>query len=257
MTEWQFISLEAADGLLTLTLKRPPVNVLNIALLDELARALDQAAGDASLRVLLLTGEGAKFFSAGVDVAEHTAEHVAAMLTAFHGVLRRLRDFPLPTVAALNGAALGGGLELALACDMLLSVEGAQLGQPEIRLGVLAPVAAILLPRLLPPALANELLLGGGTLEAAEALRYGLLNRVYPRASFAADVAAFVQPLLQLSRAAQLHNKQAIRAADGKAFDAALSLLEGRYLNELMATTDAHEGIAAFLEKRAPRWQHR
>ena len=254
---FQFLDCRLAEGLLTLTLKRPPANVLNIAMLEELGRALDAAAGDAAVRVLLLTGQGEKFFSAGVDVADHSAERVAEMLKAFHGAVRRLRDFPLPTVAALNGAALGGGLELALACDMLLAVEGAQLAQPEIRLGVFAPVAAILLPRLLPPALANEMLLGGASLDAAEAQRHGLVNRVLPRASFGADAAAFVQPYLALSRAAQAQNKRAIRAAADRPFDAALAALESRYLNELMATDDAQEGIAAFLEKRAPQWRHR
>lgn len=256
MAEFNFLDYSADDGLLTITLKRPPVNVLNIAMLAELGRALDAAAADASVRVLLLTGQGEKFFSAGVDVADHTSERVEEMFTAFHGALRRLRDFPVPTVAALNGSALGGGLELALACDMLLAVDGAQLGQPEIRLGVFAPVAAILLPRLLPPAVANEMLLGGAPLDAAAALRYGLLNRVLPRASFAADVAAFLQPYLQLSRAAQVQNKCALREAGGKSFDAALALLERRYLHELMATADAQEGIAAFLEKRVPLWRH-
>ncbi len=255
-THFQFLDHLCADGLLTLTLKRPPVNVLDIALLDELGRALDLAAADASVRVLLLTGQGEKFFSAGVDVADHTPERVEEMLRVFHGVIRRLRDFPVPTLAALNGAALGGGLELALACDMRLAAEGVQLGQPEIRLGVFAPVATILLPRLLPPAVAHEMLLGGASLDAAAALRYGLLNRVLPRAGFAAAVAAFVQPYLQLSRAAQVQNKRALREADSQSFDAALALLERRYLHELMATADAQEGIAAFLEKRVAQWRH-
>ena len=171
MNESKFVVSCLADGLLTLTLRRSPVNVLNVALLHELASLLDEAAQDASVRVLLLTGAGEKFFSAGVDVAEHTADHAATMLKAFHRVTRQLHDFPLPTVVALNGSALGGGLELALACDMIVAVEDAQFGQPEIRLGVLAPVAAILLPRLLPPALANEMLLGGAAIDAATALQ--------------------------------------------------------------------------------------
>ncbi|MBP9218181.1 MAG: enoyl-CoA hydratase/isomerase family protein [Sterolibacterium sp.] len=255
--KFHFLDTHYSDGLLTITLRRPPLNVLNMALFDELSRVLAVAAEDASLRLLLLTGEGTKFFSAGVDIAEHEAAQVADMLAAFHGVVRRLRDFPLPTVAALNGSALGGGLELVLACDLRVAAADALLGQPEIRLGVFAPVAAILLPRLLPSALAHELLFSGGTLTADEARHYGLLNRVFPAAQFAAGLAAFVQPLCVLSRAAQMQNKRAIRAAEGMAFDAALVALERRYLDELMATRDAHEGIAAFLDKRAPCWTHR
>ncbi|WP_197706865.1 enoyl-CoA hydratase/isomerase family protein [Sterolibacterium denitrificans] len=253
----QWLAVDLSDGLLKLTLDRPPVNVLNITLLNALAAVLGQAAADARVRVLLLTARGERYFSAGVEVAEHGAAQVEEMLAAFHDVARRLRAFPLPTLAALNGSALGGGLELALACDMRLAVADAQLGQPEIRLGVFAPVAAILLPRLLPPGLAHEMLLGGRLLESSDALRFGLLNRVWPREAFDAGVAEFLAPCLQLSRAAQLHNKRALRAAQGQPFDAALSLLERQYLDELMATHDAHEGIAAFLEKRVPQWRNR
>lgn len=257
MTDTPWIEHALTEGLLTLTLKRPPVNVLNIALLDELARVLSGAAQDTSVRVLCLTGEGEKFFSAGVDVADHTAERVADMLPLFHRVVRQLRDFPVPTLAALNGSALGGGLELALACDMIVAVDSAQLGQPEIRLGAFAPVATLLLPRVLPPVLANEMLLGGVCMDVRVALRHGLLNRVFPRASFNSDVAAYLQHWLALSRAAQVCNKQALRAAQSSSFDTVLTLLEQKYLQDLMATEDAREGINAFLEKRAPQWRHR
>ncbi len=256
MDDFAFLDTKFVDGLLTLTLKHPPVNVLNIAMLDELGRALGKAASDESVRLLLLTGQGEKCFCAGVDVVDHAADRVAGMLAAFHRVVRRLHDFPVPTVVALNGSALGGGLELALACDMLLAVDEAQLGQPEIRLGVLAPVAAVLLPRRLPPAIANEMLLGGAPISADQAQRYGLVNRVWPRALFAAEVRTFIEPYLNLSRAVQFQNKQTVREAEGMAFNAALAIAERRYLDELMATSDAQEGIAAFLEKRAPVWKH-
>ena len=252
-----FIESRLDEGLLTLTLKRPPLNVLHIALLHELAALLEGAAQDERVRMLLLTGQGEKFFSAGVDVAEHAAEHIAGMLKAFHRAVRLLRDFPLPTLAVLKGSALGGGLELALACDMIVADEGAQLGQPEICLGVFAPVAAILLPRLLPPALANEMLLSGTTIDAATALQYGLVNRVFPREGFDQAVTAFLQTCLQHSRSAQMHNKQALRMAVGLPFDEALNRLETHYLQSLMATADAQEGIASFLEKRPAHWSHR
>lgn len=258
----QYLKVEFADGLLRIALDRPPVNVLNIALLRALAEVLEQAAADTEVRALLLTAQGDRYFSAGVEVAEHGAEDVGEMLAVFHEVARRLHDFPVPTIAALNGAALGGGLELALACDLRLMVEAAQLGQPEIRLGVFAPVAAILLPRLLPPGLAHEMLLGGRLLTAAEALQFGLVNRVFAAANFAEDVAGFVRPYLQFSRAAQIQNKRALSVAlamsgaSRESFANTLAALEHQYLHELMATHDAPEGIAAFLEKRAPRWRH-
>lgn len=265
-TQEGLLQLRQDDGLLTIRLNRPPLNVLNTALLQALADVLEQAAADQQVRVLLLTGQGTRCFSAGVEVAEHGATQVATMLSAFHRVARLLHDFPLPTIAALNGSALGGGLELALACDMRLAVAAAQLGQPEIRLAVFAPVAAILLPRLLPPGLAHEMLLGGRLLTAAEALTYGLVNRVFAPAEFAASVDDFLAPYLQLSRAAQWHNKRALRTAQRQTkqaqqapaadFAAVLEQLERQYLDELMATHDASEGIAAFLAKRPPQWRH-
>lgn len=246
-----------ADGCLVLTLGHPPANVLNTALLESLAGRLMRAASDETVRLLVLTAGGDRYFSAGVDVAEHTAPHVEKMLSTFHDVARQLHAFPLPTVAVLNGDALGGGLELALACDMRLAAEGVRLGQPEIRLGVFAPVAAILLPRLLSAARASELLLGGGLMTAQEARECGLLNRVFPREQLAAGVEDFLQPFLGLSRVAQIQNKQAIREAGSLPFADALNRLEARYLGPLMATADAREGLAAFMEKRPACWQHR
>ena len=179
------------------------------------------------------------------------------MVEVFHGIFRRLERLDVPTVAALNGVALGGGCELALACDMIVAAEHAKIGQPEIRLGVFPPVAAVLLPRLVPPARAMELLLGGGTLTAAEALAVGLVNRVLPLEVFAAQVGAFVEPFLRLSGAALKTTKRAVRAAAGRGFDEALAAAEHIYLDELMKTADAHEGLASFMEKRAPVWTHR
>lgn len=253
---FEMLGYHSADGVARITFQRAPYNVLNIALLKELERALSLAAADDSLRLLLLTGSGEKFFSAGVDVQEHTADYVAAMLSSFHAVIRAVWNFPLPTLAVLNGSAFGGGCELALACDLALAVAGAQLGQPEIRLGVFAPVAAILLPQRLPAVRAHELLLAGQPLSAEEAYQLGLLNRIFAPADFVAGVHAFIQPYLQLSRAAQLQNKQALRAASGLSFDAALTKLEQQYLQELMQTADAQEGVQAFLEKRLPQWRH-
>ena len=254
---YQHITTNVAAGLATLIINRSPLNVLDIATMEEMDGALEALAGDASIRLLIVTGAGEKAFSAGVEVADHTPDKVDRMIEIFHSVIRRLEAFPVPTLAAVNGAALGGGLEVALACDMIVATTGAKLGQPEIKLAVFPPVAAVLLPRLLPPARAHELLYGGGTLTAGEALQYGLLNRVFARESFLADVQAFAAPFLELSRAALAATRQAVRLAAGKSFGAALTDVEGLYLRELMATADAKEGLDAFLAKRKPVWQHR
>lgn len=256
----EFIDYHAADGLARITLRRPPHHVLHIALLDELARVLEIAAADTTLRLLCLTAAEGRCFSAGVDVADHTAERVRAMLAGFHRVILRLHDFPVPTLAVLQGAALGGGLELALACDLRVAAAGVRLAQPEIRLGVFAPAAAVLLPRLLPLARAHELLFSGDELTAEEGLALGLINRVWSDDDVAARLEDYIQPYLRLSAVAQRHNKRALRLARtvcGDDFAAALARLERLYLDELMASADANEGLASFLEKRPPQWKHR
>jgi cyclohexa-1,5-dienecarbonyl-CoA hydratase len=257
VTTHKYIKGTIADGLATLSINKPPYNVLDIETMRELNAALDQLRHDGNARVLVLTGEGEKAFSAGVEVADHTPDKVDSMIQTFHGIFHRLRAIDIPVIAAINGAALGGGCELALACDMAVIVSGAKIGQPEIRLGVFPPVAAVLLPRLLSPARANELLFGGASLDALEAHGLGLVNRVFPRETFRKDVLDFAQQFLGMSRAALIHTKRAIRAAAGHGFDGALAETERIYLTELMKTEDAVEGLNSFIEKRKPQWKHR
>jgi cyclohexa-1,5-dienecarbonyl-CoA hydratase len=254
--QFQFITYEVANGLATLTINRPPYNVLDIPTMDEMNVALDRCLAATDVKMLMITGAGEKAFSAGVEVADHTPDKVDRMIEVFHGIFRRLQEMPVPTLAAVNGAALGGGMEVAIACDMIVAAAGAKFGQPEIKLAVFPPIAAVLLPRLVPPARAMELLLGGENIAAEEAKEIGLVNRVFAKESFRADVEAYVAPYLSLSRAALASTRKAIRAAAGKPFGAALDTVEGIYLKELMETEDAKEGLAAFLEKRKPVWRN-
>lgn len=254
---YQFLKYQLDAGLITITIDRPPYNVLDIALMEELNRALDQAAKEESAKVLMITSAGEKVFSAGVDVMDHTPDKVVQMIDVFHGILKRLMVFPLPTVAALNGSAMGGGCELAIACDMVIAAEGTKLGQPEIKLGVFPPIAAILMPKIVSLPKVMELLLGGGLIDAAEAERLGMVNRVVARESFRADARAFVEQFLSLSRVALVYTKRAIREASGKPFFEALFTVEQIYLKELMGTADAVEGLNAFMEKRKPVWTDR
>jgi len=254
---YQFLKYQLDAGLITITIDRPPYNVLDIALMEELNHALDQGAKEESAKVLMITSAGEKVFSAGVDVMDHTPDKVVQMIDVFHGILKRLMVFPLPTVAALNGSAMGGGCELAIACDMVVAAEGTKIGQPEIKLGVFPPIAAILMPKIVSLPKVMELLLGGGLIDAAEAERLGMVNRVVPRESFRADARAFVEQFLSLSRVALIYTKRAIREASGKPFFEALFTVEQIYLKELMATADAVEGLNAFMEKRKPVWTDR
>lgn len=257
VSEFKFLEYTSADALVTIAINRPPYNVLDIVLMEELNHALDIAAKDESAKVLMITAKGEKVFSAGVDVMDHTPDKVVQMIEVFHGILKRLMVFPLPTVAALNGSAMGGGCELAIACDMVLATEETKLGQPEIKLGVFPPIAAILMPKIMPLPRAMELLLGGGLIGAKEALSLGMVNKVFPRATFNQDARAFVDQFLTLSRVALIYTKRAIREASGKPFFEALFNVEQIYLKELMSTGDAIEGLNAFMEKRKPVWTNK
>ena len=257
MSEFKYITYGVADGLATLTLNKPPFNVLDIDMMVEINTALDRLIADQSARVLLIAAAGEKAFSAGVEVADHTPDKVDRMIEVFHGIFRRLEQVTIPVIGALNGVALGGGCELALGCDMIVAASNAKLGQPEIKLGVFPPIAAIMLPRLLPPTKAAELLLGGNNIDAMEAHRLGLVNKVVAKEEFAEACTAFVGQFLGLSRAALVYTKKAMRAASGKHFNEALDVAETIYLKELMPTADASEGLNSFLEKRPPVWQHK
>jgi cyclohexa-1,5-dienecarbonyl-CoA hydratase len=257
MSEYKTITYGVADGLATLTLNKPPFNVLDIPMMEEINAALDRLIADQSTRLLVITAAGEKAFSAGVEVADHTPDKVDRMIEVFHGIFRRLEQVTIPVIGALNGVALGGGCELALACDMIVAASNAKLGQPEIKLGVFPPIAAILLPRMLPPTKAYELLLGGSNIDAMEAHRLGLINKVIAKEEFAAGCKAFVDQFLGLSRPALVYTKKAMRAAAGKPFNEALDAAETIYLKELMPTADANEGLNSFLQKRPPVWQHK
>lgn len=257
MAEFKFIGYEVADALIKITINRPPYNVLDIATMREMNQALDLAMNEQSAKVLMITGAGEKTFSSGVDVVDHTPDKVVDMIEVFHGILKRLLFVPIPTVAALNGPALGGGCELAIACDMVVAAENAKLGQPEIKLGVFPPIAAILMPKLVPMTKVMELLLGGGIIDAQEAYRVGLVNRVFPKETFREDVMMFLEQFLSLSRIALLQTKKAVKDASTRPFFEALYFVEQQYLKELMATEDAKEGLNSFLEKRKPVWKNR
>ncbi|HEX6385807.1 MAG TPA: enoyl-CoA hydratase/isomerase family protein, partial [Anaerolineae bacterium] len=173
----RFVTFESADGIARLLLDRPPVNVLDMETLRQMEMVLEQLASDTKVRVLILSAAG-KMFSAGVDVADHTVDKVDNMIPLFDRVCRDLADFPVPTIAAVHGHALGGGCELVICCDLAVIAEGAKIGQPEIKLAAIAPVAALRLPLLMGYRAAADLLFTGRTLTATEALDVGLVNAV-------------------------------------------------------------------------------
>lgn len=258
MSTFQFISTSRQGGVARIDIARPPLNVLDIPTMEEFNVALDAVLADqADLQVLVIGAQGEKAFSAGVDVADHTPEKMDRMIGAFHGIFLRLDKMQIPVIAAVKGAALGGGCELALFCDMIVASDTLKIGQPEIKVGVFPPVAAVVLPRVIPEKKAFELLVGGEVIRADEAKACGLVNQVFPLAEFDASFEKFLKIFTSLSGSVMKETKKAIRAAKGLSFPDALHKVEGLYLNDMMKTADAKEGLAAFLEKRAPVWTHR
>jgi cyclohexa-1,5-dienecarbonyl-CoA hydratase len=254
--EFQHITFEKQDGVARVTLSRPPLNVLNIAMMREINAALETLGDDSAIRVLVFdAAEGSKAFSAGVDIADHTADKVAEMIEVFHGMFRLLDKLDVPTVAVVGGAALGGGCELALFCDMVIASEKASFGQPEIQVGVFPPIAAVALPGIIGPKKAMEMVLIGDRIRAAEAGRLGLVNKVVPPEELRASADEFVGKLANLSAAVLRLTRRAVRLGSSAPFGEGLTAVEELYLGPLMATEDAHEGLDAFLEKRAPVWK--
>ncbi len=251
----QFIAYEIQDGIATLTLNRPPVNVINIAMLKQMETALEALAKDATLRVLVLRAEG-KLFSAGVDVADHTVDKVGEMIPLFNRVCCALADFPVPTITAVHGHALGGGCEFVICCDMAVMAEKAKIGQPEIQLAVFAPIAAMRLPYLVGYQAAADLMFTGRNLTAQEAHNIGLANAVVPLEQVNEWVESKATHLAKLSRSALILAKQALNTGYGR-WSQALPEMEKLYLGDLMNTADTQEGLASFMEKRRPVWKHR
>jgi cyclohexa-1,5-dienecarbonyl-CoA hydratase len=237
-----------------LTLHHPPLNVIDIAMMDELAQALAEIEAHDDLSTLVLSGAG-KSFSVGVDVAAHTPDKVAHMLAKFHAVIRALVRSKKVTIAAVHGHCLGGGAELAMVCDLVYTAENASWGFPEIKLGCYPPVAATALAALVGQKHAADLILTGSSIEGTEAARIGLANRVVVANEVEPAVQEAIHQLSKLSPAALAIAKKANYAWDAMHFDKGLARAEKIYLDELMKTEDVHEGINAFLEQRQPVWK--
>jgi cyclohexa-1,5-dienecarbonyl-CoA hydratase len=259
MTQKTFknIIFETKEHIAFLTLNRPPLNILNISAMEEINYALGSLVGNKEVKVLIISGSGEKAFSAGVDVVDHTEDKVERMLQVFHEVFRNLSKLDQVTIAALKGLTLGGGCEIAIFCDLIFAADNLKIGQPEIKLSVFPPVALLILPRLVGLKKASELLLTGKTIEAQEAEQIGLINKVVPLASFDSELESFIQPLTELSLVGLKYSKKGINLGLETSFLEGLERIEKIYLEELMTSEDAHEGLKAFMEKRKPLWKNR
>ncbi len=249
------VALERDGALLHLTLARPKANICDAQMIEALQAALDAHAGHAALRGVLLDAEG-PHFSFGASVEEHLAERCAGMLASLHALILTLAGCRVPVLVAVRGQCLGGGLEIALAGGPIFAAPNAQFGQPEIKLGVFAPAASCLLPWRVSAVAAEDLLCSGRSIDAAQALAIGLVQMLADD-PVAAALAYFDEHLAPRSAAALAHAMQAARAPRLAALRDELARVERLYLQSLMKTRDANEGLAAFLAKRSPTWEHR
>lgn len=233
-----------------ITLNDPPLHILDIEMLEQLRDALGRVSNDR--HALIISASGGKAFSAGASVQDHVGDRVVTMLQRFHECFRILAKLDVVTVALVNGAALGGGCELALACDFILASDRSKFGQPEINLGVFPPVAAYQLSRQMNPRKGLELLLTGDPVDAS-----AIANAVFPAAEFERRAEEWLQRIYRQSASSLRYAKRAFRLAQSADFDDRLARVERLYLEELMKTHDANEGLAAFIEKRKPLWSGR
>lgn len=250
----KLIRTSVSRNVATIRLRRPPRNVINLEMIRQILAALRALSTDRTVRALVFRGDGG-CFSAGVDIREHLPREIPATLKAFHEMVRTVYRLPYPTISAVHSHTLGGGFELVLATDLAIAQEGARLGCPEITLAVFAPVAVAVLKRRIGEKRANEMLLTGRIIDAAEAERFGLVNRVAP------DLDGPLEELLarirSLSRPAVALCKRVMQATEDLPFARGVQASEDLYLREQVVLEDMVEGMKAFLEKRAPRWKHR
>jgi cyclohexa-1,5-dienecarbonyl-CoA hydratase len=252
------VVLEVSGPLARITLTHPPLNVIDFQMMDELLEALRQLEQRREISVVVFSGQQeTRGFSAGVDVAVHTPELIQIMLQKFHGLIMALVKFPKITIAEVRGVCLGGGAELAMACDMAYTTPDAKWGFPEITLGCYPPVACTALAALVGHKRAAELVFTGRSFSGEEAAAWGLANEAHPEGELQKAIQCTVDYLLKLSPAALAVAKKAFYAWDSMHLDKGLARAEKIYLEELMQTEDVKEGIDAWLEKRKPVWKGR
>lgn len=249
------VEFEYEGQVARVVLDAPKANIVDQAMMTELELAFDQLAARRDLKAIVLTGDGPNF-SFGASVQEHLPEQISGTLTRLHALLRRITEAPAPTIAAVRGQCLGGGLELALACDLILAEETAQLGCPEIQLGVFPPAASVLLPVRIGTGPAASLVLTGASVSGAVAAAMGLVARTAGPGQLETVLTEWLAAdFLPRSPSALRYTALAVRRPLMHALEQDLPVVERLYLEELMCESDATEGIRAFLEKRPPRWR--
>ncbi|MDY0002010.1 MAG: enoyl-CoA hydratase/isomerase family protein [Polyangia bacterium] len=247
---------EVRDDVAYATLNSPPLNIMTAAMMREVAAVAERAAGDATLKALVVRAKG-KAFSAGADVGEHAPDKAGEMIGTFSAMFRQLFALDIPVVMAVNGAALGGGFELVMAGDQVIASKNAKFGQPEIRLGFFAPLGVAYLPELVGHRRAMELTCGGRVFDAHTMERWGFVSQVVEPEALDEAVEAFLADLRAASPLVLRLNVRTLKRTRGMGAEKGRVEAERVFLEELMKTEEVPEGIAAFYEKRPPVWKNR
>jgi cyclohexa-1,5-dienecarbonyl-CoA hydratase len=254
--EFQFVKLSAADGVARLTLDRPEHNLLNEAMLREIADGLDWVGQQPELKLIVLDS-ARKVFCGGIDLGEYTSQRVYQMIDAFHTAFTAMFEVGKPVLCVVNGPAIGGGAELAAFGDLVIATPKARFAQPEISIGIFPPLASTILPFLVGPKVALEIVLTGEPITGERALELGLVNRLVPEEKLeqtvkelAAKISAHSGPVLAMA-------KRAILSGMGLSLQEGLKQSKNIFLNELYRLEDSQEGVRALVEKRKPQWKNR
>jgi cyclohexa-1,5-dienecarbonyl-CoA hydratase len=254
--DYKTLRFETVQGIARLTLDRPPANVLSVDAMREINSALDSLEYQKDVKLVVLAAAG-KYFSPGFELSDHLGDRAYMMLEEFHRIFESLAKTDKPTLAVVAGPALGAGSLLAAGCDIVYAAASAKFGHPEVKGGVFNPVAAALLPRLVGRKKAFEMLLGAQSMTAADAERFGLITRAIPDERLDAEVAALVQRFQDGSAVVLQMARKAMSGGLDLPFSEAVRHAEDIYLNQLMATEDADEGLKAVMAKRKPAWKDR
>jgi cyclohexa-1,5-dienecarbonyl-CoA hydratase len=244
------------DGVARITLAQPPLNPLTVDTLREIHEHLDPFRDDPGLKLLVLAAEG-KAFSTGIPPELYQPQTMAEVMYEFNSVVEHIHELMIPSLALVCGPALGGGCELALFCDLVLADETALFGVPEVKLGLFAPTGAIILPQLVGRNRAFEMMMTGEPIPAQAAAAMGLINRVETAANFEAAGEELIRKIASQSAAVLRFTRRAVDEARLLPFSRSIRHLEDIFLNQLMISDDAREGLAAFLAKRPPVWKNR
>jgi cyclohexa-1,5-dienecarbonyl-CoA hydratase len=253
---YKYIQFAVIDSIARLTLNHAPHNVLTVPMMKEMAEAIESLNGRADVKAILLQS-AQQAFSAGISLEDSRPDRVFQTLDAFTRVFQAMVDISKPVVVVVNGPAIGAGSELVGFADVVLATPKAKFAQPEVKLGVFPPFAAVMLPQLIGPKKTYELILTGEALSAEDALHFGFVNKVVPEAELQTHVEALIARVSEFSGPVLEVTKRVIASSIGRPLKEAMKTSQDLYLNELMNLEDVQEGLRAVIEKRKPVWKNK